>query len=149
WVSGGDLPGGGDTGQPVGPPSSFNVGPGQIPSDVYQRLIDYGLLPQGATDVKAPPPPSGGIKVSALGAWTGSDLMSWLRALGPLGAAAILGPLLGGALGYVRTGRAADQVVSGIGNANQAAQTILGGQSPFAPFQTIGNQALGKLGSFT
>lgn len=49
WTSGQDLAGGADGSGFVNlPQTSFNVGPGQIPSQIYQALISSGALTPGA-----------------------------------------------------------------------------------------------------
>lgn len=149
WNSGMDLPGGGDTGQPTGPGSSFNVGPGQIPSSIYQALISSGLLKPGAnvptlTGYGGTGTPGGG----------GGGASSLARMLGLSGAdggmnlpalLSMLAPLLGAGLSYKATQKATDQMSSAVKDANAQATSILGGATGmYAPYMQAGQAALGK-----
>lgn len=152
WTGGFDLAGGGDTGLPTLPGSSFSVGPGQNPSQIYEALIRSGLLTPGAnvpqlTGYGITTPPGGGG-----GVWS-----NFLRSLGLTNSAgdpnglnilAALAPLLGGLYAANRTGKATDQVVGGINNASETIKQILGGAtSPFTPYTTAGAAAVGKAGA--
>jgi hypothetical protein len=135
--SGSDLPGGGDTGQPAGSNSSINVGPGQIPSSVYNQLVSSGLIPQGATDATA----NSALQqvMSALGLSGAGGMSSLIPLL------SLLGPAAGGILGYLRSGQATQQVQAGIKNAQGAVSNILGQNSPYSAYLNVGPTALKNL----
>lgn len=87
--------------------------------------------------------PTGG-GTGGTGGLGGSDI---LKALGGIpGLAGILAPLLGGLYAAHQTGKATQQVLGGIQNANTDIKSILGGQQMFAPYMQAGQSALGKLG---
>ena len=147
-VSGYDIPSLDFTTQP--PPQSFNVGPGQNAGDVYQMLLDAGLLTPGAE-----------IGTSTIGGSSGQSasssngLSALMKALGGnSGLLAALAALGGGIYSANQTKKATNQTVGGINNASQQIQSILGpgagvgGNGIYAPYMNAGTTALGKLGGF-
>ena len=147
WVSGSDLPGGGDTGNPVGPSTSFNVGPGQTPSQIYQQLVSAGLLPQGAQGVSVPGGStgggSGGTSKGTNGLLTNADgSINWPSLLG------MLAPLLSGAYTSSQTGKATQQMLDAINNANSTITSTLGGNPAlYQPYRDVGSVGLSRLTS--
>src|SRR5262245_41441537 len=133
WTSGYDLPGGGDTGLPVGPGGSFNVGPGQKPSDVYNRIISGGGFTPGG--------PNAGTGGTSIG-----DLVSGLdwKTLLP-----IIAAIGGGLYARNRTGKATEQIIDSINRASADATATLGGaKSLYAPYQAAGLEGLNRLTAF-
>lgn len=85
----------------------------------------------------------GGTGTGSSGGGLGSILSGLgLGNVGGLGWLAALAPLLGGLYAANRTGKATDQVLAGIGNANTDIKSILGGPSAFAPYVSAGQNAL-------
>jgi hypothetical protein len=147
WNSGYDLPGGGDTGGALQPGSSFEVGPGQIPSDIYQQLINLGGLSPGM-DTNIP----GGGKG---GAAAGSTIASLLKSLGLTNSAGdanlasilgLLGTAAGGYMNYNATGKATQQMTDAVNKANETITSLLGpSAAAFKPYSDMGAAAVGKL----
>lgn len=152
WTSGNELPGGtGDTGNPTTPGSSFNVGPGQIPSDIYNQLVQSGLLTPGAN---VPVLTGHGLTLPGAGGGAGGkgSAFSMTNPDGSINWASLI-PLLaslgGGAYAAYNTNKAAGQMTDAIKSANTQISSIIGQQQGgYAPYQQMGTTALGNLANY-
>ena len=144
WTGGYDLPGGGDTGFDLGPGSSFDVGPGQIPSDVYQYLLQLGALGPGMST--SMPNGRGGGSGGGGGALSGLGKLLGLGQGGDMsGLLGLLGSIGGGLLNYNATNKASDQLQQGIKDSNKViTDTLSGNNALYEPWRQAGLTALDK-----
>jgi hypothetical protein len=121
----------------LGTTESGGAGPGTLTPDEIAQLRAPGMPSVGLPNINlgGAAPGGGNSPLGSLPSWLTSAL-PWLAGLAPL---------LGAAFQYNRTGQAANQTVAGIQNAQNAANQILGQNSPFAAYAQLPGQALGNL----
>lgn len=140
WTSGQDLAGGADgSGFTNLPQTSFNVGPGQTPSQIYQQLISSGLLTPGANN-----PVLTGNGITGNSPAAGGSGTSSLSSLGGLGGLlSILAPLLAGAYQSSQISQASQTQQQAAQQANQLISGIYGqSQGLYQPFVQGGQAAM-------